>query len=47
VGKARRATRAGQAIARARLVERAAPRDGPHIQARMALTEGAEALQQQ
>lgn len=47
VGKDRRATRAGQAIARARLVERTAPRDGPHIQARVALTEGAEALQQQ
>jgi hypothetical protein len=47
VGQERRATLAGQAIARARRVERAAPRDEPHIQARVARTEGAEALQQQ
>ena len=47
VGQELRATLEGKAIAMARLVERAAPRDGPHIQARVALTDGAEALQQQ
>jgi hypothetical protein len=46
VGNARRATLEGKALARARLVERAAPRDGPHLQARVARTAGAEALQQ-
>ena len=47
VGKALRATREGKAIGMARLVEQAMPRDGPPIQARVALTDGAEALQQQ
>jgi hypothetical protein len=47
VGKELRATLEGKAVAMARLVKRAAPRDGPHIQARVALTDGAEALQQQ
>lgn len=46
VGQELRATVEGQAVAMARLVERAAPRDGPHIQARVALTDGAEARQQ-
>ena len=47
VGKELRATLEGKAVAIARLVKRAAPHDGPHIQARVALTDGAEALQQQ
>jgi hypothetical protein len=47
VGQELRATLEGKAVAMARLVKRAAPRDGPHIQARVALTDGAEALQQQ
>jgi hypothetical protein len=47
VGKELRATLEGKAVAMARLVKRAAPRDGPHIQAHVALTDGAEALQQQ
>jgi len=47
VGKELRATLEGKAVAMSRLVERAAPRDGPHLQARVALTDGAEALQQQ
>jgi hypothetical protein len=47
VGKELRATLEGKAVAMARLEERAAPRDGPYIQARVALTDGAEALQQQ
>lgn len=46
-GKELRATLEGKAVAIARLVERATPRDGPHIQARVALSDGAEALQQQ
>jgi hypothetical protein len=47
VDKDVRATLQGKAVAIARLVERVAPRDGPHIQHRVALTDGAEALQQQ
>jgi hypothetical protein len=47
VGQELRATVEGQAVAMARRVKRAAPRDGPPIQARVALTAGAEALQQQ
>jgi len=47
VGKEVRATLQGKEVAIARLVERVAPRDGPHIQHRVALTDGAEALQQQ
>jgi hypothetical protein len=46
-GKERRATRAGKAVALSRLAQRVAQRDGPHIQQRVALTEGAEARQQQ
>jgi hypothetical protein len=47
VGKALRATLEGKAAARSRLAQRVAPRDGPHIQERMALTDGAEARQPQ
>jgi hypothetical protein len=46
-GKARRATRAGQAVAMRRLAQRVAQHEGPHIQPRVALTDGAKALQQQ
>jgi hypothetical protein len=46
-GKELRATLEGKAIALSRLVQRVAQRDGPGIQPRVALTDGAEALQQQ
>lgn len=46
-GKELRATLAGKAVALSRLAQRVAQRDGPHIQQRVALTDGAEALQQQ
>lgn len=46
-GKELRATLEGKAVAMRRLVERAAQCEGPHIQQRVALTDGAEALQQQ
>jgi hypothetical protein len=36
----------GKAVALSRLAQRVAQREGPHIQQRMALTDGAEALQQ-
>jgi hypothetical protein len=44
-GKERRATLAGKAVARRRLAPRVAQRDGPHLQPRVALTDGAQALQ--
>ena len=47
VGKEQHATLAGKATACADLAARAAPRDGAHIQHRVALTDGAEALQDQ
>jgi hypothetical protein len=47
VGKELRATLAGKADAMRRLAERVAQRDGPHIQQHVALTDGAQALQQQ
>ena len=47
VGKELRATLAGKAAAMSPLAPRVAQRDGPHIQPRVALTAGAEALQQQ
>jgi hypothetical protein len=47
VGKELRATLAGKADAMGRLAARVAQRDGPHLQHRVALTDGAEALQQQ
>jgi len=40
------ATLAGKDAALARLAQQAAPRDGPHIQHRVALTDGVEALQE-
>jgi hypothetical protein len=46
-GKELRATLEGKAVAMSRLVQRVAQRDGPSIQQRVALTDGAEALQQQ
>ena len=46
MGKGLRATWEGKAVALARLVTRAAPRDGLPSQARVARTDGAEALQQ-
>lgn len=45
VGKELRATLDGKAAALARLAVRAAHHDGPHIQQRVALTDGADALQ--
>ncbi|MGH8069991.1 MAG: hypothetical protein ACRERE_33055 [Candidatus Entotheonellia bacterium] len=42
-----RATLEGKAVAMSRLVQRVTQREGPHIQQRVALTEGAEALPQQ
>lgn len=45
-GKELRATLAGKAVAMSRLVQRVAPRAGPSIQQRVALTAGAEALHQ-
>jgi hypothetical protein len=47
VGKELRATLEGKSVAITRLVPRVAPRKGPPIQHRVALTDGAEALQQQ
>jgi hypothetical protein len=47
VGTELQATLAGKAIALSRLARRVAQRDGPHIPQHVALTEGAEALQQQ
>jgi hypothetical protein len=47
VGKELRATLAGKAVALSCLAQRVAHREGPHIQQRVALTDGAEALQQQ
>jgi hypothetical protein len=44
-GKERRATLAGKAVAMRRLAPRVAQRDGPHLQPRVALTDGAQALQ--
>jgi hypothetical protein len=46
-GKELRASLEGKAMAMRRLVQRVAQRDGPAIQQRVALTDGAEALQQQ
>src|SRR5215207_7404840 len=46
-GKELRATLEGKAVAMSRLAQRVAQREGPHIQQRVALTDGAEALQQQ
>jgi hypothetical protein len=45
VGKETRATLAGKDVAFERLVQRVAQREGPHIQHRVALTDGAEPLQ--
>jgi hypothetical protein len=45
-GKELRATLEGKAVAMSRLVPRVAPREGPSIQQRVALTDGAEALHQ-
>lgn len=45
VGKEQHATLAGKAVACASLAQRAAQRDGPQITHRVALTDGAEALQ--
>ena len=47
VGKELRATLDGKEVALTRLAARARPREGPHIQERVALTDGAEALQNQ
>jgi hypothetical protein len=47
VGKELRATLEGKATAMSRLAQRVAQRDGPHSQHQVALTDGAEALQQQ
>lgn len=47
VGKERRATLEGKAVAMTRLVQRVTQREGSQIQHRVALTDGAEALQQQ
>jgi hypothetical protein len=44
VGKELRATVEGKEAAMSRLAQRVAQRDGPHIQERVALTDGAEAL---
>lgn len=46
-GKELRATLAGKAVAMRRLAQRVAQREGPHLQQRVALTDGAQALQQQ
>ncbi len=45
MGKELRATLAGKTVALTRLVERARPREGPHIHDHVALTDGTEALQ--
>jgi len=47
VEKELRATLEGKAVAMTRLVRRVAQREGPQIEHRVALTDGAEALQQQ
>lgn len=47
VGKELRATLEGKEVALTRLAERARQREGPHIQERVALTDGAPALQKQ
>ena len=47
IGTALHATLDGKAVALTRLMPRVAQRDGPPIQHRVALTDGAEALQQQ
>jgi hypothetical protein len=47
VEKARHATLVGKAVALTRVVPRVTPREGAPIQDRVALTDGAEALQQQ
>jgi hypothetical protein len=47
IAKEVRATLDGKDAALTRLAQRAAPRDGAHIRQRVALTDGAEALQQQ
>jgi hypothetical protein len=47
VDKELQATLEGKAVAMSRLAPRVAQREGPHIQQRVALTDGAEALQQQ
>ena len=47
VGKEQHATLAGKAVACATLAHRVAQRDGPQISHRVALTDGAEALQDQ
>jgi hypothetical protein len=47
VGKELHATLEGKSVAMARLVQRVAQQEGPQIQHRVALTDGAEALQQQ
>ena len=46
-GKELRATLDGKEVALTRLAERARQREGPHIRERVALTDGAEALQKQ
>jgi hypothetical protein len=47
VDKELRATLAGKAVAMGHLAQRVAQREGPHIQQRVALSDGAEALQEQ
>ncbi len=47
VGKELRATLDGKEVVLTRLAERARPREGPHTQERVALTDGAQALQKQ
>jgi hypothetical protein len=47
VGQALHATLEGKSVAMARLVQRVAPQEGPQLQHRVALTDGAEALPQQ
>jgi hypothetical protein len=47
VEKELHATLEGKAVAMIRLVQRVATREGPHLQHRVALTDGAEALQEQ
>jgi hypothetical protein len=47
IGKELRATLEGKEVAVTRLAQGACQREGPHIQQRVALTDGAEALQAQ
>jgi hypothetical protein len=47
LGKELRATLEGKAVAVSTLAQRAALREGPHVRDRVALTDGAEALQEQ